>query len=141
MLELKRMWHPVFIGEAILNIYQNRITSTLTGFKICPSFVRLIYTTKDLSDTKQSSQPMITPHLHSTTEENYCDFLYYHKNKCRGWQRHYTRYIPSHTVPQNGLRDMKGLIAAFNYTQLTLMGVNIAATSTNTLSTLAEHQL
>lgn len=59
MLELKRMWHPVSIGEAILNIYQNRITSTLTGFKNCPSFGQAWVHYKDLPDTKQTSQPMI----------------------------------------------------------------------------------
>lgn len=35
---------------------------------------------------------------------------------------------------------MKGLITAFNYTQVTLMRVNTAATSINTVTTLAEHQ-
>lgn len=31
---------------------------------------------------------------------------------------------PSNTEPQNGFCGMKELIAAFNYTKLTLMGVN-----------------
>lgn len=97
-------------------------------------------TTKDLPNTKQSSQPMISPFTHHRRKVLRF-FLYCLKNKYKRWQKNYTWCIPSPTVPQNGLCDTKGLIADFNYTQVTLMGVNTAAISITTMSTLAEHQL
>lgn len=44
--ELMRKWHPVSIGDAVLNIFRYRYRSTLTACKNCPPFLRLTYATK-----------------------------------------------------------------------------------------------
>lgn len=78
--ELMRKWHPVSIGDAVLNIFQYRNRSTLTAFKNCPPFLRLTYATKDLCNTQNSHLSQCFPLLH-TMKDDCCDFLYCLKNK------------------------------------------------------------